>query len=474
MAYGLSTLEDNLGATDTTIAPRLNAISQAPHWSALRNLSVAADITNAGSLEEFGITRAQTLGAALGIQGAEVFSRVGIFTDRNGNTIVVTQETNPPYPLLKNGLLGPKFYEARLPRNMGEGGAFEANALILTGGRKSYRNYAGWTSPQTVDIGGRRLTYSDAPTLLEQIESIGKLDGVILVNLSGEPFSLSDILPAIIDFVFAIAAPFAPLIGIPPEAVEVIRQSVKQIVSGQPVTLQNLADAASTLAPAEVRQYLDKGKSVYGKLRSGDYAGAAAELGVSDSDQELIRNLQKQNITGILRRAGIDYETTYATLQNTLNIDVIDEVRRKIKSGTLKQQIIDAASATRVPALQNLWIAGGGQTLLGTIPNFNEVAKLIVNETGDVTDVNIHKGLIQAALGYPVGADTFDELLLKTLTEQALKAAEAGENTFVLPVSVPYAKRLILAPEIGKRAGMKVVAGKRGAYDTSLTSWEWY
>lgn len=440
------------------------------HWSVLRNNKfIASDITSAGS---FGFKNNK--GAALGVVGAADYSQFGVFTDVHKNLIIVTQEDKAPYAVIKDKLFAGRVHQFNLPRHMGTGGAFEGNAYIVAGIDERYNGYSGWIAGRKVDFGGVSIEYKDVPTLLTRLESLGrKFDRPIMVVLSGTPITFSSIAGSLVSVIFAAARPFLATIGIPPQLFDIIQNSVTQLVNDGRVSLDNLVNAALPLAPPEIRQYVERGKAVYGGAKNGNYASAAAELGISIGKVEQFANSMKSgDITGILANVGGDYEKAYAKIQNAFNMDTVNNLARATRSGTVFQQITDNGTIAKVPVFRNAIFASAGKTHLGALPNIQELSAKVLQETTDADNVDTAKGFIQAALGYPIPTDSMDSILERSMTEQALEMAQIGRKEYVMPTTVPYVKRLKMAENVAKNSGSKVIIGKLAAND-SYTVCEW-
>ena len=449
---------------------QINVNEKTPHWSILRNNKfIASDITSAGS---FGFK--DNKGAALGIKGAADYSQFGIFTDVHGNLIIVTQEDKAPYAIIKDKLFAGRVHQFNLPRNMGTGGAYEGNAYIVAGIDERFNNYAGWTAGQHVTFGGVDFIYKDVPTLLTRLESFNrKFDRHILVVLSGTPITFSSIANNLVSVIFTVARPFLATIGIPPQLFDVIQNSVTQLVRDGRISIENLVNAALPIAPPEIRRYLDKGKNIYNGARTGNYASAASELGLGLGKVEQFANSMKSgDLTGILSNVRGDYETAYAKLQNAFNLDTVNNLARATRSGTVFQQITDQGTIAKVPVFRNAIFAASGKTHLGAMPNIQELSAKVLQETTDADNVDAARGFIQAALGYPVPLDSMDSILERSMTEQALEHAQIGRNRYVMPTTVPYAKRLKLAENVAKNSGLQVVIGAMNKTD-QFTVCEW-
>jgi len=450
--------------------PNISLTKNTPHYSVLLgNKKIGADITGAGSFTDIKNPR----GAALQINASE-YSHFGVFTDNNGNLIIVTQEDKAPYPIIKDKLFAGNVYQFDLPRNMGQGGAFEANAYIVSGINERYGNYAGWIQEKSVDFFGRKIKYARVPELLQKLEAIGqKFDKPIMVVLSGTPVSLSSVLNDIVSIVFTIAKPFMASLGISAELFSIIQNSVQELVRNGRVSINNIVNAAIPLAPPGLTSYLSQAKNIYSGIKTGNYGSAATELGLRNTDiAKFANSISAGDITGILGNVRGDYEQQFAKLQNAYNMETVDNLARATRSGSVLQQITDTGTITKVPVLRNAIFAASGNTHIAALPNMSELSAKIIQETADAENVHTAKAFIMAALGYPIPSGALDEILQRSMVEQALEQAKNGRNTYIMPVIVPYVKRAQLAASVAKESGLKTIIGKLNAFD-SYTVCEW-
>jgi len=187
---------------------------------------------------------------------------------------------------------------------------------------------------------------------------------------------------------------------------------------------------------------------------------------------EAANRIASGDLTGILSNVRGDYETAYAKLQNAFNLDTVNNLARATRSGTVFQQITDQGTIAKVPVFRNAIFAASGKTHLGAMPNIQELSAKVLQETTDAENVNVAKGFIQSALGYPVPQNAFDSILEKSMIEQALEQAENGRKTYIMPVTVPYYKRAQMMESVAKNTGLKVVVGKITQND-KFTVCEW-
>lgn len=454
---------------------RVAASSKALHWSAVRDLRVAADIAGAGASDEFsgiGIPAYQIYGSAIGVPNSGNHSGYGVFTDNNENTICIATESRPAWGMIwGKDLLGKDPYVFRIPRNMGSGGAFEANAFMIAGIGESFGDHAGWSeaeSSQTTGIPGLTLQrYNNFPGLIEQIENTGrKFDRPIVILSSGEPITISSVLEKAFQFVLAVAKPFAALLGIPPTLFDTLSQSLQVIATTGKFDVSMLAGAAQLIVPMDFRNLIPSATSIYSNFTNGNYFGALKELGVQENFQGAANSLIGGDISGVLNKSNLPYSDLVGKVQTMFQIQTLRSLSAASRSGSVVTNLLDAGTMTKVPILQNMLATTTADTVVSAIPGVSEIMSLAVNQTNDIANVDIHKGAIQSALGQIVGNDTFDDLTLRGLKERANETLEKGAKQFVLPITIPSEKRHAWAQSIADEVGMSVVAD---AVDRSST-----
>lgn len=475
---------DGLGLTDTDNIEYLELdelpVSGIPHYSALRNLSVAADIAGAGSFD--GVTNEVRNGAALGVSGVGRESGFGVFTDHNGNLYCIVQEDKDAWSVIRdNKLLGNQYYFGGIYRHMGSNGAFEANALML-GGEYAERNmrwgdYVPWGDA----TGANRTLYPPIPGMdfstvehrtiyhiCKAIEATGQrvtYSGTnrpipIVLGLLGEPIVFGDIVDRFFSIVIAVARGFAAQLGIPQPVIDSLVPVLDAIRQGNPVTVRDIGLIAQCLAPAAVRglnnEHLNRALSTYSYVNTSRYGDAAAQLGIRPD--ELV-TLLKGNFAQTLLLNADRYTALNRTVQNLQNCDTVNVVRALLKTGTARNLVIEYGSMARVPALQNALVTAQSGGLLGTMPGTLELAQAVINETSDIDSIESHRAMILTALGYQAPPAAWDDLTLRSLVERAVQLARNGVDTFVMPASIPWYTRSWMAPEVSRQAGVTVLAG---------------
>ena len=463
---------------------QVSAGSKAPHWSAIHDIRVAADIAGAGASGEFtelGAEAAQIYGAAIGVPNAGAHSGYGVFTDANNNTIVIATESRPAWGMIQSkNLLGKDPYIFHLPRNMGSGGAFEANAYMIAGIGERFGDYAGWVAAEDVELTqGTKVTrdgshvpanpnfplgltlqpYINFPQLLTQIENTGrKFDRPIVILSSGQPITLASVLNQFLSTVLIVAKPFAELIGIPPALYDALSASIQEIVVTGKFSFNSLANVSQLVLPKAYRSYLPKARDVYAKIESGDYLSAMSALGVTpEKAVSTATHLLGGDVSKIIGKTSAPVTDVINKVQAIYQMDTVRALTAATRSGSVMTALTDAGTMTKVPLLQNLLTTTSGDTLVGALPSVSDIMQVVVNETRDITNVDLHKGALQLSLGQMVGSDTFDDLTIIGLKQRANELMEQGAKSFVLPVVVPDFKKIDFARAIADDVGQTVL-----------------
>lgn len=457
----------------------LYAGDTALHFSALRDIAVAADVAGEPNMREYNLSVADIYGAAMNVRGTHV-SECGVFTDNNGNTLIVCDnDAQIARVSREKKIFGAAYYETSLRRYKGEGSG-AANAVItLAGLATEVRGFKGKNYDNrmsTLRLPAGELKYYNVFDLFQQIESSGqRLDRPVVVVMTNDVITWSTFGDSLLSVVLAVAKPFAAMIGIPSQVFDLISTAALKIATTGRVDVADLATVAQTLAPESVRAYITQGAQVYSAVSTGDYVAAADALGISAVRQarDVIDKFARGLTTDVLQASTIPVQDTLKIIQNTFNIEATNAVRAQSRSGSLISKIIDAGSITRVPAMQDLLIASSAPTILGALPKVQELIASVVNETNDITNVHQHKAWIQAAAGLPIGDNVFDGLLVRSLVERAVDAARDGAHSFMMPITVPEEKRKRIAAEVAKQSGVRTLTPVTTYQDAPHYAVEW-
>lgn len=447
------------------------------HYAKLKDLRVAADVAAEANMNEFGLTPSQIYGAAMNLKGATSVTGFTCMTDDQGNTFFIVDTDAPVTKLAREkNLFGPRFYETSLKRYKGTGSG-AANAInVIAGLNENVRGFdAGGRRPGTLNLEGTLITFTSAYDLFHEINRRRlRLDRPVVLVITNDVISWQTLGAQILVAILAIATPFASMIGIPPDVFDGVGQALTRLVTTGRIDIADLASVAQTIAPESVRKYLTQGADVYASIKSGDYVGAAESLGIDvRSARSVVDRFLAGARTDLLEASPLPLTEALAIVQNTVNVSLTDQLRAQARSGTLREAIIDAGSITRVPALQNYLIAATAPTLLGTLPNVQDILSTVINETNDAVTPDVHKTLLQAAAGYAIGPDALDTLALRALVERAIGEAATGARAFVMPTTVPEPKRIAWAAEVAKQSGIKVLAAPDAPKNITRYRPEW-
>ncbi|MBL7999510.1 MAG: hypothetical protein JNL32_12850 [Candidatus Kapabacteria bacterium] len=441
----LVTLENGFGnLADETTPEKILVGSSVPHFSALRDGAIAGDITWADFGKE---------GAALGnnVRGLQC----GVFTDRNGNTLIVAVESNPAFKVMRElGLFG-NHMQFNIDRQFGTGGKFELNARLYLMETNPFNAARGFIQVgENPERTQHQITYTNVYDLFTKIENSGKkFDKNILFVLSGEPVTLSSVLNAVLDYVILGAKLLAPLIGIPPMAIDAIAPIISALATGEKVSIESVGQVAALLCPSEVRPYIAKATTVYRAAANQDYQTIAREFGLNISDATKFFN---NTLTDIAGNSAIGFDQASKTLQNVFNLDTITKFRNTLRSGSAIARIIDDGTIVNTPSVQN-WLIAQQAGISSVVPKIGEFCKTVINETEDIQTPEEFRTFFTTAFGLPTHPDSLDTITVRSLVQRAIQTRNTtGSKSFTLPASVPFEKRETYAKEIAKQTGLYV------------------
>ncbi len=444
----------------------------------MRDVRVAADIagarfkgdhrfagTDIGQVEDYEI-----FGSAIGVPAASGHSMYGVFSDANGNTILVAQESSQTWTALRDkGLPGSNPIIFQIPRLFGDGHG-EVDALTLAGitaeleGRTSWKDISelAQLNADSITRVGLKETFNDAQTLLEALERIGhKYDATVVVLLSGSPITFGSIVKPFAKLIISAASSALAMVGIPPDISSLLLSLVDSAFNGDPISVDSLVKAAQIITPASLRGYLDDGIKLVSNIQSGNYHDAAAVLGIDPGPElrKLIANLEQGDLVQTIIKSAKQYTPLVGTVTNALNADVMHKFFSNVTTKTISNAIIDAGSTTGVTHMLHLYSSLTDSTTIGAITGADGVVESVMKNTRDITSPEILRGFANLLNGRAIGVDTFDALLLKGLKSKANALAIEGKR-LVMPIAIPYEKRITMAQNIASDVGVAVVAGE--------------
>lgn len=416
-----------------------------PHFSALKNPEISDDITNGSRKKK---------GAALGLQGAENTSEIGVFRDTNGNKIFVSREsTNVAAILRENNLIGDS-HTIWHKRFFGAGSA-EQNADLLRGIRNTEEDLK-------ITLNGETKRSKNFIDILEWIENTGiRHDKAFNVVLTGSPVTFGDIAGDLFSIVLAVAKPFAATLGIPPSVIDAALPVLEMLAGDKPISIRNIGAASQFLVNNEIRggvgsdaTWLNNGLDIFDNVRKGDYAKSARMLGVSPS---AVQDIMNGNMFKSIAETTNSVSGVKNTITNLYNSRSVNALRNSLRTGSVIDDVIETVSATKVESVQDFLFTSHGGAILSSLPNYQKLAGTIVNETQDLQeDFEAHKGFIMSSLGYPTFDNAFDGLTVQALSERAIFLARRGAEIFVMPNTIPVEKRTSMAKTVNENTGMPV------------------
>lgn len=396
-----------------------------PHFSWILNDDVLYDA--------IGGDRTAYKGSAFGLlsSGATRASGVGMFQTKYGQPILLITENhsgdhqNPYYGILA------------------QTGAFGQNPIYIDIRRGEGSGYfERWLMPQLRTVALSRL---------EEIERQGPSMRLVVVRIAGAPTTWRYVgelaqqwADIAINLALDFAAPYASkFLGISAQDILGAKPLLTALAKGEAASVEMLAQAASFVAPASIRGDLKKATDFYKAYQTGNYSSAAKILGIDVSGVDKVIN---QFSSGVSSQAA-------RTAQNVYVMDTINQVRRRARSGSAQQDVIDQGTITRTPALQNLLLTAVS-SLTSAVPRLPEIVGLTARETDDITSANEYRGFLQMAHGLPVTEGSLDRVALRGLVERARQIKEMGLKAMNMPDLVPEGKRSEWADEIRRQTGV--------------------
>lgn len=430
------------------------AASVAPSYRSMIEPYFAADLSG---VEYDGAKKVNYGGTALGIIGTEQSSDYGIVTDVHGNTYFLFTRPSEKWELFwQFQLMGPEYYFYIFDGFTG--GDYNKNQELWQGKRNTDVRYD--RRIDGIDVGNVSNPY----TLIQAIEASGrKLDRPVIILNEREVITIGSVLEKALVFVLPVVKIAATtFLGIAPQIFDIIAGAITTLAAGGKITLDTLVNAAMLIAPESVRAYIGQAKNLYADVKEGNYLGAAQKLGLPVAEyNRYFTNILAGDFATLAANSKIPFKELFSTVQNVQNFDALNAVRGSALTGSVLDRIIEYGTSTKVPVLQNLLAASTAPTLLSTIPKVQNIVKEILHSTNDITNVDEHKAMIQAALGHVFGADALESLTTRALTEKAIQnAVNHSDNgviaPFVMPISIPVEARYRIAEEIANNAGLTV------------------
>lgn len=440
----LVTLEDNFGslsnasagaqasATRSTItssspamtSPRTLGI-EVPHFSWLFNDDVLYDA--------LGSINTKTPGSAFGMMMPETTnaSGFGVFrTKHNRPVVIVTERYSGDN-------------ENPMAKTLTEAGAYGSNPErieVLRGGGAGYIENS--IFPKVRGYVMQQLI---------KIENSGPSNRPIVIEIKGRPTTWSYIgeqLTAAAEIAVNLAMDYAApyvnkYLNIDTKTFLNFKPFVASLVQNKPVSVVDLAQAASLVVPPDVRTSIKSATDFYQNVQRGNYAAAAKQFGIDTNGVNRIMNDFAASVPAPVAKAA----------QSIYIMDTINQVRGSIRSGSAKQEIINNGTITKTPALQNL-ILSAMTTTTAAIPRAVEVAGLMAHETDDLQNANEWRGMYQIAHGMPVTPCSLDRIALRGLVERARELFNRGYKNMNMPDIVPADKRDCFGDEIRSQTGV--------------------
>ena len=452
-----------------------NASSIVPHFTAMRDVRVAADIAGARFKSDHRFTGTEysdiedneIFGAAIGVPASGGHSMYGVFTDANGNRILVAQESSDRWSALHDkGVAGTSPVVFKFPRLFGDGHG-EIDTMTLAGIDVRIEGAASWKDISDLHDENRDAeaklslsdNYNNVQLLLDALERKGrKFDETIVVLLSGSPITFNSIVKPFAKLIISAASSVLTLVGLPPSLVQLLGQLVDAAFNGDPISVDSLLKAAQIITPASLRPYIDGGAKLIGSIQKGNYSEAASVLGIDVNNEirGLLASIEKGDLVQTIVSSAKNYTGLVGSITNALHADVMHKFFSNVTTKSISNAITDAGTTIGIPHMQYLYATLTDPTTIGAITGADGVVETIMKQTHDAETPELLRGFANLLNAKPVGTDTFDALLLRSLKSKANDLASNGKR-LVMPLSIPFEKRLNLARRIANDVGVQVV-----------------
>lgn len=422
------------------------------HWTDLRDPRIAADIVEP-DYPGLGAWK----GSAMGTSGEADISRIGLFRDSVGNTIMVLTESTDIAKIIEEKRLwgsSPTIFNIERPKGAGWG--YQAIPILSDTDNERVAKHIAQASAMTGRHEQHGYSFTGFQDLLAQIEQRQeKFPGIIVCRLSGTPFVLTEVIAKVVLQIASFTAKaLGSTFGITDKMVDSVMPILSNLIDGRPVAIDDVAAATTLITPDDVRPMIGKAANVYKAAAKGDYVSAAMQLGVDD-----VKTVQDLSTIGAraLASAKGGLDTVMKSVQSIANIDTVNKLRNQLISGSVLTRIIDEGSITRVPSIQNVLIAIQAGGFVGTLPNITEMVSTTVNKTSETFTGTELRAIISMAIGRkPLAGDVWS-LTQRALVEQAITAARNGKSMYFMPWSLPATTREIMGEEVRKQSGVTVI-----------------
>ena len=452
-----------------------------PHYSKLQELRFASDVI--GGNNTGGYSKKDRNGYAVGRRSdndqESGYSGVGMVTDRNGKLIVITNEDNERWTLLRAksktepGLLGQDYWNIRIGRHVGDGWK-EKETEVLAGKRE----FSGGKKKIYVPWNGQYVDFRNMQELLQYIEQNGPRGDTrpIALTYVANPIIIGDVVRFIVDTAlpFALDVLHIEMSGVTKQIFDTARKVVSNLAAGRNVSFQDIASLAKMITPSQYWQYVDAGAQAADQVRNGNALAAAATLGlqiptVKDAAADLSVAVSKllspgsepmQRVETLLQNVGTTFTSVQGRIQGALNSRMLTDVHRVVQTWTSEiQSGVSDGMLSKIPRLRMFWTAAASSgTLAPMVPHAQFLMNELVNRGSDFEKLttDLHRGFSFVGMGFPSVPETFQEMALLALKSEADKLLRSGEKKMILPASIPQEKRDCFAKEISE-TGITVI-----------------
>lgn len=220
---------------------------------------------------------------------------------------------------------------------------------------------------------------------------------------------------------------------------------------------------STTEGDSSLWKYAEQGINMYTKYENKDYLGFANELGLGKQFgnekmfNSLSKDIENNNIMKIRENQTNKMNITEinARVQHVRNMqlpELFAEAATVAPSeAKLIQDIQENGGIKASPEMLKFLVAYAGGAYTSALPTANDktgedaIKKIMDADSSWKTSPEIHKALINMAVGLPTGTAAFDELLLAGLENQI---KTTGSKVITLPAQLPKEKAQCIAKEL--------------------------
>jgi hypothetical protein len=275
--------------------------------------------------------------------------------------------------------------------------------------------------------------------------------------------------------IIALATAFFPALG--PFVAGAIGAAA-QMVSGfikdgnLDLSVSNVAKMGSAFLPegSTISSYVNDGANLANAIENKNYQQIGNILGYKTNQLDVItlpQKLRDNDISSIVKQSGKTFDQIHKITQAAKNSLIPGQIHEAMTMADIQMQMIEEDLSGDSWANIFEMIAGGGYPVLPTIKGDGEgtddlMAKAIsAHKTEIYEDPNLHKALMNMAMGMPVDPNTFDNYLMENYENKLSDFTSTPfkkHPDFTLPAGISPAKRECFARHL-RNKGIDILLG---------------